>query len=336
MITIIILFVLILCAACFKPHPEEEEANQPARQNNRRTRNGESDGDPRSSQSSYSSDDEDDKTLLESDYNRFFPLIQNETEEKINPSIKTEICSICIDKILNGEPVRKIKFCGHYFHDKCLRDWLKVDEVCPNCKYELNRPHLIKQEALLIKKKKLNPKKSASKVFKAPLRVSKNDPFASENEKIEEINLDNNRANNGEEPEQIRMRATIRFDDFAELDQPTQVNVFANNRATAAFDAQMESHGENQDNSELASLGRNNSDILENQDNRQVMRLTRGRSSIRNRRQSRNTMSRRRGRGTAGPSNMRLEATESFQAREQGFQNLANSAQITFSRRNVD
>jgi len=43
-------------------------------------------------------------------------------------------CSICIDS------VEKDKFCyekcNHVFHKKCLREWLKQNKTCPNCRKE--------------------------------------------------------------------------------------------------------------------------------------------------------------------------------------------------------
>ena len=56
------------------------------------------------------------------------------------------MCSICLDKILNGQKVRKIKFCPHYFHSECIQDWVKVNETCPNCKLELSKKNMDKMQ----------------------------------------------------------------------------------------------------------------------------------------------------------------------------------------------
>jgi hypothetical protein len=160
MSTIVILFILILCVACFKQsQTEDDEEVVPGRQGRR--------ADP------DSSDEEPEPvfTLKEEDYDRFFPMVDIESHKEQKTGISDEICSICIDKILNGEKVRRIKFCKHYFHNKCLHDWLKVNETCPNCKLECNTPNLVKLE-----------KKAKSEKKKRPLQILKDmDLKSSEN-----------------------------------------------------------------------------------------------------------------------------------------------------------
>lgn len=48
-------------------------------------------------------------------------------------------CSICLDSLSNGKPVRKALFCNHSFHSKCLLDWLELKAFCPNCKKEFSK-----------------------------------------------------------------------------------------------------------------------------------------------------------------------------------------------------
>jgi hypothetical protein len=136
MCTIVILFVLILCVACIKKRDDSDEEDE--HEDIRRQFEAES-------ESEMEEEEEDPITLTEVDYDRFFPIINTEKHNK-KGKLKEEICSICIDKILNGEKVRKIKYCAHYFHSGCLTDWVKVNESCPNCKLELDKQNMEKME----------------------------------------------------------------------------------------------------------------------------------------------------------------------------------------------
>jgi hypothetical protein len=45
-------------------------------------------------------------------------------------------CNICYDnfqKELKGYPLP----CGHIYHEGCIKEWLKIDHVCPTCRHEL-------------------------------------------------------------------------------------------------------------------------------------------------------------------------------------------------------
>lgn len=56
------------------------------------------------------------------------------TEILINTDSNEEICSICQDRILEQQVVRKISNCGHCFHIRCLERWLEEHEKCPHCR----------------------------------------------------------------------------------------------------------------------------------------------------------------------------------------------------------
>jgi len=43
-----------------------------------------------------------------------------------------DICSICLDKQINGQ-----LSCGHGFHGKCLVDWSKRTMTCPDCRADI-------------------------------------------------------------------------------------------------------------------------------------------------------------------------------------------------------
>ena len=107
-------------------------------------------------------DSEDEKTLTAKDYDVWMPLVVFNTPEKVK-IVQDELCSICLDHLLNNTPVRKIKLCKHLFHDECLTDWLKVNETCPNCKENLAKGAMQDKQRKLRKMRNLN-KRSLKKI----------------------------------------------------------------------------------------------------------------------------------------------------------------------------
>lgn len=45
---------------------------------------------------------------------------------------KSGVCTICLENV-NNSPME----CGHIFHTKCIKKWLKENDTCPNCRVEL-------------------------------------------------------------------------------------------------------------------------------------------------------------------------------------------------------
>jgi len=43
-----------------------------------------------------------------------------------------KVCSICL-LVVNFEEKHYLR-CGHIFHQKCISEWLKIKNICPNCK----------------------------------------------------------------------------------------------------------------------------------------------------------------------------------------------------------
>jgi len=43
-------------------------------------------------------------------------------------------CSVCIDAIEAGNPVKTMPLCKHCFHAECISVWLKTRNLCPNCR----------------------------------------------------------------------------------------------------------------------------------------------------------------------------------------------------------
>ena len=54
--------------------------------------------------------------------------------DKLYKSVQT--CSICLDDLLTEEGVVEVK-CGHIFHAACIKDWMRKDKSCPNCKMDI-------------------------------------------------------------------------------------------------------------------------------------------------------------------------------------------------------
>ena len=105
---------------------------------------------------------EDIKTLTPKDYDVWMPLVQFNTPAKVK-LVQGEMCSICLDNLLNSTPVRKIKLCKHLFHDECLTDWLKVNETCPNCKENLAKGAMQEKQRKIRRMKNQN-KRSLKKI----------------------------------------------------------------------------------------------------------------------------------------------------------------------------
>ena len=47
------------------------------------------------------------------------------------------LCSICQENYENGQIIRKINHCHHFYHQKCLDEWLEGNTKCPECQHDL-------------------------------------------------------------------------------------------------------------------------------------------------------------------------------------------------------
>ena len=45
-----------------------------------------------------------------------------------------EICSVCLSELVDGEKVRVLTACMHYFHATCVEAWLHRKANCPLCR----------------------------------------------------------------------------------------------------------------------------------------------------------------------------------------------------------
>nr|XP_051207808.1 RING-H2 finger protein ATL32-like [Lolium perenne] len=43
-------------------------------------------------------------------------------------------CPVCLSEMEDGETVRVLPVCMHYFHDACVGEWLRENDTCPLCR----------------------------------------------------------------------------------------------------------------------------------------------------------------------------------------------------------
>ncbi|KAL6653528.1 hypothetical protein ACP70R_008452 [Stipagrostis hirtigluma subsp. patula] len=46
-------------------------------------------------------------------------------------------CGVCLAELADGEAVRVLPACMHYFHAACVGEWLRRHATCPLCRAEL-------------------------------------------------------------------------------------------------------------------------------------------------------------------------------------------------------
>jgi hypothetical protein len=47
------------------------------------------------------------------------------------------VCSVCQDTIVTTEPARRLNFCNHTFHTRCIDTWLVQNVHCPMCRHDI-------------------------------------------------------------------------------------------------------------------------------------------------------------------------------------------------------
>lgn len=62
---------------------------------------------------------------------------ETNTETTTETTTVNEMCSICRETITDDSIIRKINNCNHYFHHKCLDNWLRTKNTCPNCRQKI-------------------------------------------------------------------------------------------------------------------------------------------------------------------------------------------------------
>jgi hypothetical protein len=43
-------------------------------------------------------------------------------------------CSICLEDLKVGDKAISVPKCSHWYHETCLKGWLRVQPICPMCK----------------------------------------------------------------------------------------------------------------------------------------------------------------------------------------------------------
>ena len=84
------------------------------------------------------------KWITQTDIEKWFPLFSVDNEffrNRIDVSDKCAICQEIFDesKVLK---IRRLVFCGHVIHDKCLWQWINIKPCCPICKTSLSKKQL--------------------------------------------------------------------------------------------------------------------------------------------------------------------------------------------------
>ena len=69
------------------------------------------------------------------DFARNLPITIFHVYQYNNDNI-TKTCSICLDEFIIGKKYITLP-CFHFFHIKCISDWLKKDKCCPLCKTKI-------------------------------------------------------------------------------------------------------------------------------------------------------------------------------------------------------
>ncbi|KAG0465180.1 hypothetical protein HPP92_019344 [Vanilla planifolia] len=45
-------------------------------------------------------------------------------------------CTVCLSDLTDGDVVRRLPECSHYFHSGCIDEWLRLRGSCPTCRSE--------------------------------------------------------------------------------------------------------------------------------------------------------------------------------------------------------
>ena len=55
-----------------------------------------------------------------------------------------EKCSICLEDFVftDEKKIIQTEACNHYFHETCIKQWLRIRTTCPNCQNNLVARHI--------------------------------------------------------------------------------------------------------------------------------------------------------------------------------------------------
>lgn len=77
--------------------------------------------------------------------------LSGEAQEENNNGENTEtsdICAICRAPFEEGDIIRTLNNCNHYFHCNCIDSWLELRNSCPTCRHIINQHDVIENNNL--------------------------------------------------------------------------------------------------------------------------------------------------------------------------------------------
>lgn len=77
-------------------------------------------------------------SLSQSEFDESMLLSKEETKflKKQKIGCSSSECTICFENYKKGDIIRNLP-CGHKFHYKCMKPWLKTSKYCPLCRFDL-------------------------------------------------------------------------------------------------------------------------------------------------------------------------------------------------------
>jgi len=92
-------------------------------------------------------------TMLQSFLNQ--TVIVSPSEDDINrativstvSTTQDDICTICQETVEEGQQMRKINHCHHYFHQDCIDTWFQTNVHCPTCRHDIRESAPANQNA---------------------------------------------------------------------------------------------------------------------------------------------------------------------------------------------
>ena len=81
---------------------------------------------------------DDEKNKIRNQLIKEFDEFQYKNKDKFGDTFTDDECSICIMKYRVTEKI-KILPCKHIFHKKCIKKWLKKNDTCPLCNFDIKK-----------------------------------------------------------------------------------------------------------------------------------------------------------------------------------------------------
>ena len=74
------------------------------------------------------------------EYNKQFtnPATKDELKDLSQVDINNnKICPICMEDMKTQDKIVQLK-CDHQYHENCIKEWLKINRICPTCRNDIN------------------------------------------------------------------------------------------------------------------------------------------------------------------------------------------------------